>query len=52
MMALLLGTTYWRINHSQNSIQDRVSALFFAIGFLSFMSIAAFPSCKIFNYYY
>jgi ABC-type multidrug transport system permease subunit len=45
-MALLLGSCYWKLSETQTHIQDRISLLFFACAFLTFMSIAAFPSCK------
>jgi len=44
MMALLMGTAYWKIQNKQESVQDRISVLFFSMAFLSFMSISAFPS--------
>jgi len=43
-MALLVGTCYWKISKDVASIQDRMSALFFSVAFLTFMSIAAFPA--------
>ena len=43
-MALLCGTAFWKIDNNQASIQDRISILFFAGAFLTFMSIASFPA--------
>ncbi|KAJ3385539.1 hypothetical protein HDU84_002189 [Entophlyctis sp. JEL0112] len=42
-MAILMGTTWLRMNTDQNRVQDRFSAIFFAIAFLSFMSVAGIP---------
>ncbi|CAG8488487.1 3337_t:CDS:2, partial [Scutellospora calospora] len=42
-LALLMGSIWWQIGFSQKDIQDRFSAHFFSINFLSFMSIAGIP---------
>ncbi|KAI9337277.1 P-loop containing nucleoside triphosphate hydrolase protein [Obelidium mucronatum] len=43
-MAILMGTTWWRMSLNQNTVQDRFSAIFFAIAFLAFMSVAGIPA--------
>ncbi|KAJ3255532.1 hypothetical protein HDU77_003656 [Chytriomyces hyalinus] len=42
-MAILMGTTWWRMSLNQNTVQDRFSAIFFSIAFLAFMSVAGIP---------
>lgn len=44
VMALLMGTVWLNVGYSETGIQDRFSALFFSIAFLSFMSVAAIPA--------
>ncbi|KAJ3239562.1 hypothetical protein HDU78_002790 [Chytriomyces hyalinus] len=43
-MAVLMGTTWWRMSLNQNTVQDRFSAIFFSIAFLAFMSVAGIPA--------
>ncbi|KAJ3028379.1 UNVERIFIED_CONTAM: hypothetical protein HDU68_001845 [Siphonaria sp. JEL0065] len=43
-MAVLMGTTWLRMSLNQNTVQDRFSAIFFAIAFLAFMSVAGIPA--------
>eukprot|EP01135_Chromosphaera_perkinsii_P006886 Nk52_evm41s621 gene=Nk52_evmTU41s621 len=44
MMAILMGTVWFKIGTNQDALQDRFSAHFFAIAFLCFMSVAAIPA--------
>lgn len=44
MLALMMGTLFFQISDKQDSIQDRISVLFFSVAFLTFMSIAAVPA--------
>mmetsp|Transcript_47254 Transcript_47254/g.118992 ORF Transcript_47254/g.118992 Transcript_47254/m.118992 type:complete len:667 (-) Transcript_47254:105-2105(-) len=44
LLALLLGTLVLRMDDSADTIQDRISVLFFSVAFLSFMSVAAVPA--------
>lgn len=43
-MAVLMGTTWYRMDDSQNRIQDRFSANFFSVAFLAFMSVTGIPA--------
>ncbi|EGD76918.1 hypothetical protein PTSG_12701 [Salpingoeca rosetta] len=43
MLCFVIGTIYWQMDHDHNSIQDRISLLFFTVAFLVFMSIAVVP---------
>jgi ABC-type multidrug transport system permease subunit len=43
MMAILMGTAWLEIGTDQVHLQDRFSALFFAVAFLAFMSVAGIP---------
>jgi ABC-type multidrug transport system permease subunit len=43
-MAFLMGTTWWRMSLDQKTVQDRLSAIFFTIAFLAFMSVAGIPA--------
>jgi ABC-type multidrug transport system ATPase subunit len=42
-LALLMGSTWWKVGFEQKSIADRFSAHFFSVAFLSFMSVAGIP---------
>ncbi|GBC04923.1 hypothetical protein RclHR1_05950007 [Rhizophagus clarus] len=42
-LALLMGSTWWKVGFEQKSIQDRFAAHFFSVAFLSFMSVAGIP---------
>jgi hypothetical protein len=44
LLALMMGTEYIVQSTNQNTIQDRISILFFACAFLVFMSVAAIPA--------
>eukprot|EP00727_Mastigamoeba_balamuthi_P000745 m51a1_g10668 hypothetical protein (738) ;mRNA; r:11091-13539 len=44
IMAVMMGTLYLRMGHGQDTIQDRISVLFFSVAFLCFMAIAALPA--------
>mmetsp|Transcript_7675 Transcript_7675/g.11613 ORF Transcript_7675/g.11613 Transcript_7675/m.11613 type:complete len:668 (-) Transcript_7675:475-2478(-) len=44
MMAIMMGTLYLRMDDDQDTIQDRISVLFFSVAFLCFMAIAALPA--------
>lgn len=44
LMAFFMGFTFFRIGYTQSDIFDRISALFFGVAFLTFMSIAAIPA--------
>jgi hypothetical protein len=46
-LAILMGTTWVRMDMDQSTVQDRMAALFFATAFLSFMAVAGkFFFCK------
>ncbi|CAG8478565.1 1426_t:CDS:10 [Diversispora eburnea] len=42
-LALLMGSTWWKVGLEQKNIQDRFSAHFFSVAFLVFMSVAGIP---------
>ena len=42
-LCFALGTMYFDLDKSHKVTQDRVSLLFFSVGFFSFMSISAMP---------
>ncbi|RIA93968.1 ABC transporter [Glomus cerebriforme] len=42
-LALLMGSTWWKVGYDQKNIQDRFSAHFFSVAFLAFMSVAGIP---------
>ncbi|RHZ87767.1 hypothetical protein Glove_30g36 [Diversispora epigaea] len=42
-LALLMGSTWWKVGLDQKNIQDRFSAHFFSVAFLVFMSVAGIP---------
>ncbi|KAI9324010.1 P-loop containing nucleoside triphosphate hydrolase protein [Obelidium mucronatum] len=43
-MAVLMGTTWWQLDLTQNSVQPRFMAVFLSVGFLAFMSAAGIPA--------
>ncbi|KAI9334977.1 ABC-2 type transporter-domain-containing protein [Obelidium mucronatum] len=43
-MAVLMGTTWWQLDLTQNSVQPRFMAVFLSVGFLAFMSVAGIPA--------
>lgn len=43
-LAILMGTTWWRMGTFQTKVQDRLGAIFFSVAFLSFMSVAGIPA--------
>lgn len=42
-LALLMGSTWWKVGFEQKNIENRLSAHFFSVSFLSFMSVAGIP---------
>jgi ABC-type multidrug transport system permease subunit len=42
-LALLMGSTWWKVGFEQKNIADRFSAYFFSVAFLCFMSVAGIP---------
>ncbi|CAB5150118.1 P-loop containing nucleoside triphosphate hydrolase protein [Rhizophagus irregularis] len=42
-LALLMGSTWWKVGLEQKNIEDRFSAHFFSVTFLSLMSVAGIP---------
>lgn len=43
-LAILMGTTFLRLNTSQNDIQPFINAIFFGSAFMSFMAVAYVPA--------
>eukprot|EP00298_Acanthocystis_sp_HF-20_P005623 c15728_g1_i2.p1 GENE.c15728_g1_i2~~c15728_g1_i2.p1 ORF type:complete len:628 (-),score=145.66 c15728_g1_i2:74-1957(-) len=43
LMAILMGTTWFRLENKQKGVQDRLSAYFFGVAFLCCMAIAGIP---------
>lgn len=43
-LAVLMGTTWIDMGLNQSAAQDRMAGLFFAVAFLSFMSVAGIPA--------
>jgi len=44
ILAGLMGTTWYRMDDAQATVADRLAGLFFAVAFLSFMSVAGIPA--------
>ncbi len=44
ILGVLMGTTWLRMDTSQSTVADRLAGLFFAVAFLSFMSVAGIPA--------
>jgi ABC-type multidrug transport system permease subunit len=42
-LAMLMGAAWWQVGYHQKNVQDRLSAHFFSVAFLSFMSVAGIP---------
>lgn len=42
-LAVLMGSTWWKIGYDQKRIEDRFSVHFFSVAFLVFMSVAGIP---------
>jgi ABC-type multidrug transport system permease subunit len=43
-LAILMGTCWLRLGHTQDDIQPRITAIFFGGAFLSFMAVAYIPA--------
>ncbi|KAG9293832.1 hypothetical protein G9A89_019170 [Geosiphon pyriformis] len=43
-LALLMGSTFWKVGFGQDQIQERFSSQYFGVAFLSFMSVAGIPA--------
>ncbi|ORY29491.1 P-loop containing nucleoside triphosphate hydrolase protein [Rhizoclosmatium globosum] len=43
-MAVLMGTTWLRMGYNQDTVQDRFSGIFFAIGFNTYLAVIGAPA--------
>lgn len=49
LIAVIMGSTFFQVKLNQDSVQDRINALFFAVTHLVLSAYTALPKCE--NYY-